>query len=163
MMGMAGSFPIVLGMSAAIAVAVAVVGGLLTDIGPWYLSLRNPAWKPPDWAFGPIWTVIWTMIAISAAIAWHAAPDAKACFWIALVLAVNYVLNISWSAIFFKVQRPDWALIELVLLWFSIVSVIFVLGYYSSLAGLLMIPYLLWVSTAGMLNYRIVQLNQPFG
>ena len=65
-------------VAAVTAVIVAVAGGLLTDIGPWYRALKFPAWKPPDWAFGPIWTTIFTLAAISAAMSWRAAaPDQK--------------------------------------------------------------------------------------
>ncbi len=163
MMGMSVSFLAALSVSAAITIAVGMAGGQLTEIGPWYKSLRNPSWKPPDWAFGPIWTVILVMAAIAAALAWQAAPSTKARSWIAAVLAINCALNILWSALFFKMRRPDWALAEVIFLWLSILSLILVLGYYSRTAGLLFIPYILWVSTAAILNYRIVQLNRPFG
>lgn len=156
------SFLWALGVSAVVAIVVAVMGGVFTEIGPWYQRLKNPSWKPPDWAFGPIWTVILVMATVSSALAWEAAPDGAARFLIAAVLAINSVLNIAWSYIFFKMKRPDWALIEVALLWLSILSLIVVLGYYSRTAGLLMVPYILWVSTAAVLNFRIVQLNGPF-
>ncbi len=151
-----------LGFAAAVAVVVAVAGGVLTEIGPWYEGLRKPSWKPPDWAFGPVWTTILVLAAISAALAWEAAegPGAKA--WVLAVLIVNSILNIAWSGIFFKMKRPDWALYEVALLWLSILALIVVLGAYSSAAGLLMVPYLVWVSIAMFLNYRIVQMNRPF-
>jgi benzodiazapine receptor len=102
------------------------------------------------------------MAAISAALAWVAAPDSAAKGLILVVLVVNSVLNIAWSGIFFKMRRPDWALIEVALLWLSILALIVVLGRYSTTAGLLMVPYLVWVSIAAFLNYRIVQMNRPF-
>ena len=144
------------------AVIVAVAGGVLTEIGPWYEQLKKPWWQPPNWAFGPVWTVILVLAAISAALAWEEAPDAGARTAIVVVLAVNSVLNIAWSGIFFKMRRPDWALIEVAMLWLSIVALIVVLGAHSTTAGLLMVPYLVWVSIASFLNFRIVQLNQPF-
>ena len=81
-------------------------------------------------------------------------------FW---ALTINVVLNIAWSGIFFKMRRPDWALGEVALLWASVLSLILVLGSASTWAGLLLLPYLLWVSTASFLNLRIVQMNRPFG
>jgi tryptophan-rich sensory protein len=150
------------GCAAAVAIVVAIAGGVLTEVGPWYQSLRKPSWKPPDWAFGPVWTTILVMAAISAALAWEAAPDGTAKAWVFAVLAVNSVLNIAWSGIFFKLRRPDLALIEVGLLWLSILALVVVLGRYSFVAGLLMLPYLVWVSIASFLNYRIVQLNRPF-
>jgi benzodiazapine receptor len=146
----------------AVAVIVAIAGGVLTEIGPWYDGLKKPSWKPPDWAFGPVWTVILILAAISAALAWDAAEDTVGRTAILLVLIVNSILNIAWSGIFFKMKRPDWALIEVAMLWLSIVALIVVLGFYSTVAGLLMVPYLIWVSIASFLNYRIVQLNKPF-
>jgi translocator protein len=157
------SFLWALGFSSAAAIIVAVAGGILTEIGPWYESLKKPGWKPPDWAFGPIWTVILIMAAISAALAWEAAPDSTARTWIFTVLFINSALNILWNYVFFKMRRPDYALIEVAVLWLSIVALIVVLGAYSSTAGWLMVPYLLWVSTASFLNYRIVKLNPASG
>jgi benzodiazapine receptor len=151
-----------MGCSALAGIVVAVAGGVLTEISSWYGSLKKPSWKPPDWAFGPIWTAILIMAAISAALAWVAAPDSAAKGLILVVLVVNSVLNIAWSGIFFKMRRPDWALIEVALLWLSILALIVVLGRYSTTAGLLMVPYLVWVSIAAFLNYRIVQMNRPF-
>lgn len=157
-----GTFFWTLGFTAVAAIIVAVAGGLLTEIGPWYARLKKPAWQPPNWAFGPVWTVILVLAAISAALAWEAAtgPGAKA--WVFGVLLVNSILNIAWSGFFFKLRRPDWALVEWALLWLSVLSLIIVLGRYSTTAGLLMLPYIIWVSIAGLLNYRIVQLNRPF-
>ena len=156
------SFLWALGFSALVAVVVAVAGGVLTEIGPWYRGLRKPSWQPPDWAFGPVWTVILVLAAISAALAWEAAGGTGARSAVLAVLVVNSVLNIAWSGIFFKMKRPDWALIEVALLWVSIVALIVVLGAQSTTAGLLMVPYLVRVSIASFLNYRIVQMNKPF-
>jgi benzodiazapine receptor len=156
------SFYWALAGSGAVAVIVAVAGGVLTEIGPWYAGLKKPSWQPPDWAFGPVWTVILILAAISAALAWDAAKDPGGRAAVLIVLIANSVLNIAWSGIFFKMKRPDWALIEVAMLWLSIVALIVVLGFYSALAGLLMVPYLIWVSIASFLNYRIVQLNKPF-
>jgi translocator protein len=156
------SFYWALAGSGAVAVIVAVAGGVLTEIGPWYRGLKKPSWQPPDWAFGPVWTVILILAAISAALAWDAADDRGGRIAILIVLVANSMFNIAWSGIFFKLKRPDWALIEVAMLWFSIVALILVLGFYSALAGLLMVPYLVWVSIASFLNYRIVEMNKPF-
>jgi benzodiazapine receptor len=102
------------------------------------------------------------LAAISAALAWEAAAATGARPAVLAVLVVNSILNIAWSGIFFKMRRPDWALIEVALLWLSILALIVVLGAQSTMAGLLMVPYLAWVSIASFLNYRIVQLNKPF-
>jgi tryptophan-rich sensory protein len=157
------NFTWALGITAAAAIVVAIAGAVLTEIGPWYDGLKKPSWKPPDWAFGPVWTTIFVLTTIAAALAWEAAQTPEARTAVVTVLAINAILNIAWSGIFFKLRRPDWALGEVALLWLSIVSLIVVLGAQSTLAGVLIIPYLAWVSTAAFLNLRIVQMNAPFG
>jgi translocator protein len=137
----------------------AVAGGLLTRLTPWYFNLKKPSWKPPDWAFGPIWTTIFILVALAIAYAWQAAGDAQKPAIIA-ALAANLALNVAWSAVFFTLKRPDLAMAELVLFWLSIVALIYVLGSVSPLAGVLLLPYLIWVTTAGFLNYSIIQLNR---
>ena len=154
-------------LPAAVAVAacnvVGVAGGLLTVTGPWYHALRRPGWKPPDWAFGPIWTTIFALTAISGVMAWHASPDAASRTLLLVAYGVNAVLNIAWSGLFFRAERPDWAFVEVVFLWLSILSLIVVTGPVSATAAALLLPYLLWVGVAAILNRAIVRLNGPFG
>jgi benzodiazapine receptor len=152
-----------LGIASAVAIVVAIAGAVLTETGTWYASLKKPSWKPPDWAFGPVWTTIFVLTVIATALAWEAAEGTGARPLIFWALTINAVLNIAWSGIFFKLRRPDWALVEVVMLWCSILGLIFALGSVSTLAGVLLLPYLAWVSTASFLNLRIVQMNQPFG
>ena len=152
-----------LGVASAIAIVVAIAGAVLTEIGPWYDDLKKPSWKPPDWAFGPVWTTIFVLTVIATALAWQAAAGTGARPLIFWVLAINAILNIAWSGIFFKMRRPDWALREVVLLWFSVLSLVLVLGATSTWAGILLVPYLVWVSIASFLNLRIVQMNGSFG
>lgn len=146
-----------------IALAVAVAGGVATRTDSWYRRLRVPGWKPPDWAFGPIWTVIFALTTASAVIAWNADPDAAARTRFVAVFAVNGVLNIAWSVIFFRLRRPDWAFVEVLLLWLSILAVMFTVGQVSMPAAMLNLPYLAWVSVAACLNLTIVRLNPRFG
>jgi len=148
-------------VSAAGAITVAVAGGLLTDIGPWYAALVHPAWKPPDWAFGPIWTLIFTLAAASATIAWREAAPAQRREVVGLFL-LNALLNIGWSGLYFTLRRPDWALVEVVFLWGSVAWMAWRLRAVSRLAAGLLLPYLLWVSVAAALNLETVRLNGPF-
>ena len=150
-------------VAALAATLVAVVGGLLTELGPWYRGLVKPCWQPPDWLFGPAWTIIFTLTATAGVRTWAAAPDAGARRRIIMLFAVNGVLNAAWSLLFFRLQRPDWALAEVVVLWLSILSLVIVAGRYSRLSGWLLLPYLAWVSFAGVLNATVVRLNGPFG
>lgn len=145
--------------AAGAAALVLLLGGLMTDLGAWYQSLKVPAWKPPDWLFGPMWTLIYSLWALAAYIAWRDAPTRTVRERMLVCLALNGLLNILWSALFFRLHHPECALIEVVFLWLSILLLIVVLGRVSRLAGLLLVPYLAWVSLAGLLNLSIVRLN----
>lgn len=149
-------------VAAAAALAVAVLGGLSTDIGPWYAGLRKPPWQPPDLLFGPVWTLIYALTAAAGAQAWWHATGPRARQNVLIVLACNAVLNVVWSLLFFRLHRPDWALVEVVPLWLSIVAMMVVLGRMRRIAALLLLPYLLWVAFAALLNAAVVRLNAPF-
>ncbi len=142
-----------------IAIAVGGIGGAVTEIGPWYYSLIKPTWQPPDWAFGPIWTLIYITTGIAGVRAWRLG-DARQRRLFLIALLINCALNVLWSLLFFKIQRPDLALIEVVALWLSIVPLILLPLRYSPRSSLLMLPYLAWVSVAAYLNLTIVRLNQ---
>lgn len=143
--------------------ATAGIGGALTDLGPWYYALRQPDWKPPDAVFGIVWTTIFTLCALSAWLAWRAADTATLKRRVLGLFGLNAVLNILWSALYFKLQRPDWALIEVAFLWLSIAALVVGLWRLSRWASALLLPYLAWVSVASALNLSTVQLNGPFG
>ena len=123
--------------------------------------MRQSRIKPPDWAFGPVWTVILGLWAYAGAVAWTA-PAAN--HRIILVLyAVNFTFHLVWSPLFFKLKRPDWAMVEMPFLWFSVLAMIIGLAPMSSLAAWLLAPYLAWVAVAGWINLAVVRLNGPFG
>lgn len=148
-------------LALAVSFGVAGLGSALTDLGPWYQALRQPEWKPHDLWFGPIWTTIFTLAAISAWWAWHAAPTVPARRRLLVLFAFNAVCNVAWSGLFFALQRPDWAMGEWVLLWLSVGALVVGLWPLSRLAALLNLPYWVWVSVAGALNWANVVLNGP--
>ena len=150
-------------MAFALSYATAGIGAALTALGPWYFALKQPSWKPPDAAFGIIWTTIFTLCAISGWLAWQAASTPALRRRVAGLFGVNALLNILWSALYFKLQRPDLALFEVVFLWLSIVALIVGLWRLSRWASLLLVTYVLWVSIAAVLNLETVLLNGPFG
>lgn len=159
--GDAPFWPAVL-IAAVAATLVASIGGALTDLGPWYLALEKPTWQPPDWAFPVAWTLIFTLTAAAGVLTWRgAAPSARP--KVVALYAVNAVLNILWSGLFFTLQRPDWALLESILLIASVLVLIFLAWRPSRLAALLLTPYAVWVSVAIALNAEVVRLNAPFG
>ncbi len=150
--------PVVFAVAGVLAMG-ALGGGLLTDLGPWYQQLVQPDWKPPDAAFGPVWTSIFVLAAIAGVLAWSRAGSAADRRRILILYGVNAFLNLLWSALFFQLQRPAWAFAELLVLWLSIAAMIVGLRPLSRIAALLLVPYLAWVTFAGFLNFAIVRLN----
>jgi len=145
------------------AIALALLGALSTDIGAWYASLREPAWKPPDALFGPAWTLIYACAAAAGVRAWTRTRERARREWILAALALNGTLNVLWSLLFFRLHRPDWALMEVGALWASIMLLMWLLGRQARSAAWLLLPYLLWVTFAAALNASVVELNAPFG
>ena len=144
-------------------VVVAGVGAWLTDISTWYRALRKPSWQPPDWLFGPAWSLILLLGSIALFLAWRGAPDTGSRVLVLALFVANGLLNIFWSPLFFRWRRPDLALIEVPFLWLSILAMVVFLAPFSGMASLLVLPYLAWVSFAAFLNLTIVRLNRPFG
>ena len=148
---------------AAIAVvAVAGTGGALTRLDAWYFALKQPAFKPPDWVFGPAWTLLFLLIAWAGVVGWragaHRLPSPRARMM--MLFALNALSNIGWSLLYFYLRKPDWALLEVPLLWGSIVLLILHFRPYAPKAAWLLAPYLAWVSFAAVLNFEAVRLNQ---
>jgi benzodiazapine receptor len=149
-------------IAASVAIFIAVLGGTLTDTGVWYQSLLKPSWQPPDWLFGPAWTLIFALATASAVDAWRKAGSRAQREWVIALFALNGFLNVAWSTLFFALKRPDWALIEVVFLWLSILLPIIVFWRFARPASLYLMPYLVWVSFAAFLNLTVVRLNAPF-
>lgn len=145
------------------ALLVAVVGALMTRLGPWYYALQQPSWKPPDAAFGPVWTTIFGLCAVAGLYTWRSDVSRRARSTLVGLFAFNAVANWGWSFLFFVQQRPDLALLEVGVLWLSIAALIVFCAKHTPRAWLLLVPYLLWVSYAAAINYAIVRLNGPFG
>ncbi|MGB9691678.1 MAG: TspO/MBR family protein [Candidatus Sumerlaeaceae bacterium] len=132
----------------------AAIGGFFGP-GAWYASLPKPTWTPPPWVFGPVWSLLYTLMAIAAWLVW------KQTGWRhpALALyAAQLVLNTLWSPLFFGLHRPDLAFVDLVLLLCAIIATCVVFWRVSVGAGVLLLPYIAWVSFAGVLNFTIMQM-----
>jgi translocator protein len=135
--------------------AVAAMAGGLFRPGAWYAGLVKPAWNPPNWLFGPVWSVLYVMIAAAGALAWRAgAPPKTMALW-----GGQMALNGLWTIVFFGLQRPGLALIEIALMWLAIALFILSVWQVERRAGWLMLPYLAWVSFAVALNGAIWWLN----
>lgn len=160
-MGRAWLFPVI--TAAVAATFVAALGATITEIGPWYAALAQPRWAPPMAAYPVAWTVILALTALAAVTGWGAMRDPRERDWLVVLFALNGFLNIVWSLIFFRLHRPDWAVVELLALWVSVLALIVVIWRRSMIGAILLLPYLCWVTFAGYLDMTIVKLNGPFG
>jgi tryptophan-rich sensory protein len=143
-------------------ISVAILGGLATDLGPWYQALKEPFWKPPDFAFGPIWSTIFILSGIAWVGAKHLTSDASILGRLNILFWLNAFLNLLWSILYFRFQRPDWSLYESVFLWLSVLAILLTIRKISTKYSLYMLPYLVWVSIAIVLNWDTVRMNGPF-
>jgi tryptophan-rich sensory protein len=150
-------------VAAVITILVLGVGGAMTTVGPWYRELRKPSWNPPDWLFGPAWTLILGLAAWAGVLGWTEAGGSAQRTVVAGLFGVNIVFHLLWSPLFFNLRRPDWALMEVPFLWLSVLALIVALAPISALASWLLAPYLVWVAFAAYLNLVIVRMNPPFG
>jgi tryptophan-rich sensory protein len=150
-------------VAAVITILVLGVGGAMTTVGPWYRELRKPSWNPPDWLFGPAWTLILGLAAWAGVLGWTEAGGSTQRTVVAGLFGVNIVFHLLWSPLFFNLRRPDWALMEVPFLWLSVLALIVALAPISALASWLLAPYLVWVAFAAYLNLVIVRMNPPFG
>lgn len=135
------------------------LGSLFTtaSVGDWYVGLAKPSWNPPSWVFGPVWTALYATMAVAGWLVWRQSGAARrpALVWFAVQLA----LNVGWSGLFFGLRMPGLAFVEILALWAAIAATLTTSWRTSRPAGILLVPYLLWVSFAVVLNFAIWRLN----
>jgi tryptophan-rich sensory protein len=141
--------------------AAGIVGSIFTasKIPTWYKGLIKPALNPPSWVFGPVWTTLYLLMGIALYIIWKKGLSTEGVKFALTIFAVQLILNALWSIVFFNMENLGLALINIVLMWISILWTIVLFYRLSPTAGLLLIPYILWVSFASYLNYAIWTLN----
>lgn len=150
------------GLAAWIGVCLAAggIGSYFTfeAVQTWYPTLQKPAWTPPSWVFGPVWTTLYVLMGTAAWRVWRrSGPEARAAL---TLFGVQLVLNTAWSGLFFGLRMPGLAFFELVLLWAAILATLLRFRSLDRLAAWLLAPYLAWVTFAGGLNLAIWQLNR---
>lgn len=128
------------------------------EIEGWYQTVAKPSWNPPNNIFGPVWTTLFVMMAISGWLVWQASNEHKVKAPLTL-FGTQLVLNIAWSWIFFGMHQPGWAFVEILVLWLAIAATAKSFFGISKLAGGLLVPYLGWVSFASVLNFAIWRMN----
>ena len=127
--------------------------------GGWYASLSKPDWNPPAWLFGPVWTALYATMAVAAWLVWRQGGWRSNRMALGL-FALQLLLNVLWSPLFFTLQRPGWALVDCVLLAAAVAATMVAFWKVSPLAGGLMVPYFAWVCFAAFLNFTIWRMNR---
>ncbi|RCH54056.1 tryptophan-rich sensory protein [Mucilaginibacter hurinus] len=145
----------------AIPVAIGITASYFTDSdSAWYLALKKPSFNPPGWLFAPVWTSLYIMMGVASYLVWQNRENREPYFKARSLYVMQLILNFSWSFIFFQAHNVLGALVIIVLLWVLIVACIFSFKKLSTAAAWLMVPYILWVSFATVLNYSILRLNE---
>ena len=146
----------------AVCVTVGYLSGMITreSITTWYPTLIKPSFNPPNWIFGPVWTLLYVMMGIAAGLVWTNGSDEQATKKALGFFAIQFGLNVFWSYLFFGLHNPFVALIEIILLWLMILETYNLFKKIDKTAGLLLLPYLAWVSFAILLNASIWWLNK---
>lgn len=131
----------------------------VTGIESWYQTIQKPAWNPPNYIFGPVWTTLYALMGIALFLVWKSTGPQAIKKTAILLFAVQLVFNFFWSIIFFKLQQPGWAFLEMIGLWLFILLTILAFSKVDKIAAWLLVPYISWVSFAAILNYTIWKLN----
>lgn len=131
----------------------------VTGVGSWYQTLQKPSWNPPNWIFGPVWTTLYILMGIALFLVWKADTSPEVKRMAITLFALQLVFNFFWSFIFFNQHAVGWAFVEIIGMWLLILATIFAFANINRTAAWLLVPYISWVSFAGMLNYTIWRLN----
>jgi len=152
---------LMLAIFVSICIAVGGFGAIYTESprAVWFDTLRQPDWSPPAWLFGPVWAILYLFMAVAAWLVWRNARSYRQTAGALILFGIQLALNLAWSGIFFGLRSPGAAFIEILILWVAIVATMIAFWRVTRLAGLLFVPYLLWVTFASALNYAIWQLN----
>jgi tryptophan-rich sensory protein len=132
--------------------------GAFSMPGAWHASLNKPSWNPPAWIFGPVWTLLYTLMAVAAWLVWRRggfAAQRRPLTW----FLIQLVFNAAWTPLFFGLRQPGWAFADIVLMWLAIVTTLAAFWRVHRGAAWLLVPYLVWVSFASALNFTLWRMN----
>lgn len=140
---------------------IGFLGSLFTSssVNSWYETLNKPTFSPPNEVFGPVWIILYLLMGVSLYLIWNNGLENKDVHKAIIVFGIQLILNLLWSIAFFGLQSPVLGLIIIILLWLAIILTIRKFCPISSVAAWLLIPYLLWVTFAAILNYYLVVMN----
>lgn len=125
----------------------------------WYGTIQQPWFTPPSWVFGPVWTTLFALLGVAAWLVWRADTDERAVRVALVAFAIQFTVNVSWSGVFFGLRWPLGGFVVIVALWLAILATVWSFDRVDRRAALLLVPYLAWVTFAGVLNYQIWRLN----
>jgi translocator protein len=145
----------------AVCLIAGFVGSLYTTqaIPSWYAGLHKPSFNPPNWVFGPVWTILYILMGMGLFLVWREDWTLKTTKVAVSLFAAQLALNVGWSIVFFGFRQIQSALAVIILLWMMIGATILAFDRTSKTAGALLVPYLAWVTFAALLNYSVMQLN----
>ena len=132
--------------------------GFFVSIDGWYAALHKPVWNPPAWIFGPVWTLLYLMMGVAAWLIWREGGW-KTRLWPLRLFLAQLLLNAIWTPLFFGMHQIGLALVNIALLWLSLAATLIVFWRVHRPAGLLLFPYLAWVSFAAFLNFTLWRMN----
>ncbi len=140
---------------------VGIIGGIFTfsAIPTWYAGLNKPSFSPPNWLFGPVWTILYALMGIAVFLVWKKGFEKKEVRFAIGVFSLQLALNFLWSFLFFGMKNPGLAFVEIILLWVVIGATIWEFKKIAPKAAWLLLPYWIWVSFAALLNFAVWQLN----
>lgn len=148
-------------ISILICLSIGFIGSFFTasSVSTWYVTLNKPVFNPPGYLFAPVWTILYIMMGISLYLVWNKGLKDKTSKTGLILFGIQLILNFLWSVLFFGLKSPLIAFIEIILLWFFILLTMIYFYKISKLSSYLLIPYILWVSFASVLNFSIYYLN----
>lgn len=145
----------------AIPLAVGAIAGFFTtsSVQGWFTTINKPSFNPPNWLFAPVWTALYIMMGIAFFLIWKSNAEASLKSKAITLYFIQLAFNFLWSFIFFYQHQPGWAMVDISILWITLLFTIFSFGKISSTAAWLLVPYICWVSFASLLNFSIWRLN----
>ncbi|MCX7732701.1 MAG: tryptophan-rich sensory protein [candidate division WOR-3 bacterium] len=146
--------------SIAVPLIIGFLGSMFTrqSVGNWFVTLKKPVFAPPNWLFAPAWALLYIMMGIAFYLIWQQGYSVKL-RWALVVYGLQLILNLLWSLFFFGLRSPLLGLVDIVLLWILVIINTILFYHLRHAAGLLLIPYILWLTFALLLNLSIVILN----
>ncbi len=148
-------------ISVAVCLAAGFIGSFFTSssIPTWYAALNKPFFNPPNWLFAPVWTLLYILMGVALYLVWNTDLKTSAIKTAIIIFVVQLILNVLWSLLFFGMKAPLYAFIEIIILWLAIAFTMIKFYPISPTAAYLLLPYILWVSFASILNFFIWRLN----